>query len=35
MSRYGGQLISTGEYSTTQFFIVFIGVVFSGEAAGL
>ncbi|KAH7071971.1 P-loop containing nucleoside triphosphate hydrolase protein, partial [Paraphoma chrysanthemicola] len=30
---YGGQLISTGEYSTTQFFIVFIGVIFSGEAA--
>lgn len=32
-SRYGGRLISYGEYSTTQFFIVFIGVIFSGEAA--
>jgi ATP-binding cassette subfamily B (MDR/TAP) protein 1 len=30
---YGGQLISTGEYTTTQFFTVFIGVIFSGEAA--
>ncbi|KAH4923122.1 hypothetical protein HBH74_121000 [Parastagonospora nodorum] len=30
---YGGQLISNGEYTTTQFFIVFIGVIFSGEAA--
>jgi ATP-binding cassette subfamily B (MDR/TAP) protein 1 len=30
---YGGQLISTGEYSTSQFFVVFIGVIFSGEAA--
>jgi ATP-binding cassette subfamily B (MDR/TAP) protein 1 len=31
--RYGGRLISYGKYSTTQFFIVFIGVIFSGEAA--
>ncbi|KAF1850793.1 P-loop containing nucleoside triphosphate hydrolase protein [Cucurbitaria berberidis CBS 394.84] len=30
---YGGQLISTGEYNNTQFFTVFIGVIFSGEAA--
>lgn len=30
---YGGRLISYGEYSTSQFFIVFIGVIFSGEAA--
>ncbi|KAL5114063.1 hypothetical protein ACEQ8H_008040 [Pleosporales sp. CAS-2024a] len=30
---HGGRLISYGEYSTTQFFIVFIGVIFSGEAA--
>ncbi|KAF2101316.1 P-loop containing nucleoside triphosphate hydrolase protein [Rhizodiscina lignyota] len=30
---YGGRLMSTGEYSTTQFFIVFIAVIFSGEAA--
>lgn len=33
ISRYGGRLISYGEYTTTQFFIVFIGVIFSGEAA--
>ncbi|KAF3048321.1 hypothetical protein E8E12_011686 [Didymella heteroderae] len=30
---YGGRLISYGEYSTTQFFTVFIAVIFSGEAA--
>jgi ATP-binding cassette, subfamily B (MDR/TAP), member 1 len=30
---YGGRLLSTGEYSTTQFYIVFISVIFSGEAA--
>lgn len=30
---YGGRLISFGEYTTTQFFTVFIGVIFSGEAA--
>ncbi|KAF1832024.1 P-loop containing nucleoside triphosphate hydrolase protein [Decorospora gaudefroyi] len=30
---YGGRLISTGEYTSSQFFIVFIGVIFSGEAA--
>jgi ABC-type multidrug transport system fused ATPase/permease subunit len=31
--RYGGRLISYGEYTTSQFFTVFIGVIFSGEAA--
>ena len=31
--RYGGRLISFGEYTVTQFFTVFIGVIFSGEAA--
>ncbi|OAL47500.1 multidrug resistance protein-like protein 1 [Pyrenochaeta sp. DS3sAY3a] len=30
---YGGRLISFGEYTTQQFFTVFIGVLFSGEAA--
>jgi ATP-binding cassette subfamily B (MDR/TAP) protein 1 len=30
---YGGRLISYGEYTTTQFFTVFIAVIFSGEAA--
>jgi ABC-type multidrug transport system fused ATPase/permease subunit len=31
--RYGGRLISFGEYQTTQFFTVFIAVIFSGESA--
>ncbi|KAF2450390.1 multidrug resistance protein 1 [Karstenula rhodostoma CBS 690.94] len=30
---YGGQLISRGEYNTTQFYTVYIAVIFSGEAA--
>ncbi|KAJ4287807.1 hypothetical protein N0V90_012511 [Kalmusia sp. IMI 367209] len=30
---YGGQLISRGEYTTMQFYTVFIAVIFSGEAA--
>lgn len=30
---YGGRLISFNEYTTTQFFTVFIAVIFSGEAA--
>jgi ATP-binding cassette subfamily B (MDR/TAP) protein 1 len=30
---YGGQLISTGEYTTAQFYIVFIAVIFSGEVS--
>ncbi|KAK5999117.1 ABC multidrug transporter atrC [Cladobotryum mycophilum] len=30
---YGGRLVSTGEYTTSQFYTVFIAVVFSGEAA--
>ena len=33
LHRYGGRLISFGEYTTTQFFTVFIAVIFSGEAA--
>jgi ATP-binding cassette subfamily B (MDR/TAP) protein 1 len=31
---YGGQLIADGEYSTEQFFVVYIATVFGGEAAG-
>jgi len=31
---YGSRLIASGEYSTTQFFVVFIAVVFGGQAAG-
>ncbi|KAF2164599.1 hypothetical protein M409DRAFT_24994 [Zasmidium cellare ATCC 36951] len=29
---YGGKLVSTGEYDTTQFFAIFIAVIFGGEA---
>ncbi|KAF4982491.1 hypothetical protein FDECE_17504 [Fusarium decemcellulare] len=32
---YGGRLVSTGEYSTDQFYVVFIAVIFSGEAAAI
>jgi ATP-binding cassette subfamily B (MDR/TAP) protein 1 len=31
---YGGQLIADGEYSTEQFFVVYIAIVFGSEAAG-
>lgn len=30
---YGGRLVSYGEYSTMQFYTVFIAIVFSGESA--
>lgn len=30
---YGGKLISTGEYTTGQFFVVFIAVILGGENA--
>ena len=32
---YGGRLVSTGEYSTGQFYMVFIAVIFSGESAAM
>ncbi|ODA84156.1 hypothetical protein RJ55_02674 [Drechmeria coniospora] len=32
---YGGKLVSTGEYTTAQFYTVFIAVIFSGEAAAM
>ncbi|KXT10142.1 hypothetical protein AC579_504 [Pseudocercospora musae] len=32
---YGGKLVSTGEYNSTQFFQVFISVLFGGEAAAM
>lgn len=32
---YGGRLVSTGEYSTGQFYTVFIAVIFSGESAAM
>ena len=31
---YGGRLMSTGEYSAEQFFIIFVAIVFGGQAAG-
>lgn len=31
--RYGGRLLSTGEYSSTKLYIVVIGAILSGEAA--
>ena len=30
---YGGQLLASGEYTTEQFYIIFIGVLFAGQAA--
>ncbi|TVY82955.1 Leptomycin B resistance protein pmd1 [Lachnellula suecica] len=30
---YGSKLLAEGEYSTTQFFVIFIGVLFAGQAA--
>ncbi|KAF5021089.1 hypothetical protein F66182_6878 [Fusarium sp. NRRL 66182] len=32
---YGGQLVSTGEYTTEQFYIIFIAVIFAGENAAI
>ena len=31
---YGSTLLASGEYNTTQFYIIFIGVIFAGQAAG-
>jgi hypothetical protein len=31
--RYGSRLISFGEYTSEQFYIVFIATIFSGESA--
>jgi ATP-binding cassette subfamily B (MDR/TAP) protein 1 len=31
---YGGQLIADSEYSTEQFFVIYIAIDFGGEAAG-
>jgi ATP-binding cassette subfamily B (MDR/TAP) protein 1 len=31
--RYGGRLLSTGEYSSTRLYIVVMGTILSGEAA--
>ncbi|KAK7418059.1 hypothetical protein QQX98_004198 [Neonectria punicea] len=32
---YGGRLVSTGEYTNEQFYVIFIGVIFSGESAAV
>ncbi|KAG8420315.1 hypothetical protein J3459_011220 [Metarhizium acridum] len=32
---YGGKLVSTGEYTSSQFYIVYLAVIFSGEAAAI
>lgn len=32
---YGGRLVSYGEYTVTQFYTVFIAIIFSGEAAAI
>jgi ATP-binding cassette, subfamily B (MDR/TAP), member 1 len=31
---YGSRLLAKGEYTTTQFFVIFIAVIFGGQAAG-
>lgn len=31
---YGSRLLASGEYSTEQFYIIFVGVLFAGQAAG-
>lgn len=31
---YGSRLLSTGEYTTEQFFVIYIAVIFGGQAAG-
>jgi ATP-binding cassette subfamily B (MDR/TAP) protein 1 len=31
---YGGRLLSEGEYSSQQFFIIFVAIIFGGQAAG-
>lgn len=30
---YGAQLLASGEYTTEQFYVIFIGVLFAGQAA--
>lgn len=31
---YGGSLLANGEYSTEQFYVIYLAVIFGGEAAG-
>lgn len=32
---YGGRLLADGEYNTNQFFVIYVAIVFGGEAAAL
>lgn len=31
---YGSRLLASGEYTTSQFFIIFLSVLFAGQAVG-
>jgi ATP-binding cassette subfamily B (MDR/TAP) protein 1 len=31
---YGGRLMTFGEYTQDQFFIIFVAIIFGGQAAG-
>jgi ATP-binding cassette, subfamily B (MDR/TAP), member 1 len=31
---YGGKLLFQGEYSPTDFFLIFVAIIFGGQAAG-
>ena len=31
---YGGKLLSQGEYTTQDFFVIFVAIIFGGQAAG-
>ncbi len=31
---YGGKLLFQGEYSPTEFFVIFVAIIFGGQAAG-
>lgn len=31
---YGGKLLFQGEYNATDFFVIFVAIIFGGQAAG-
>ena len=31
---YGGRLLLRGEYNPTDFFVIFVAIIFGGQAAG-
>lgn len=31
---YGGKLLFQGEYNPTDFFLIFVAIIFGGQAAG-